>query len=222
MADARPTRLSPADTQTWLREQLATGPYRLWPDPTRHLVTATGPSGETVMSLRPPLPWPPMPSEAAALPVYLDTLPPTLPVHLLLLVQVGACAMGVFEDETPLTHKAFKKYMKRHKQGRSQLDFAKSRGKSRAGSRVRLANAVRFFEEINTRLTEWEATYAPARLIYSCAAPLWGALFQAKVSPPFDRKDPRLVKVPRDVHIPDYEELLRIQRYGRYGYLLEM
>ena len=212
-------RLTPAEVQAWLRTQLDAGTYRWWTDPERHLITGTGPAGETLLSLRPPLPWPPLPAETAGLPAYLSALPETLPVHLIVLIQVGACAMGVFEGEEVLAHKAFKKYMKRHKQGRSQLDFAKSRGKSRAGSRIRLANAVRFFEEINERLTQWEAAYAPQRLLYSCAAPLWGALFQSRVSPPFDRKDLRLVKIPRDVRVPDHEELLRIQRFGRYGYL---
>jgi len=211
--------MSPAACRVWLEQQLQAPSGHLWPEPDRHRVVLAGDQGETLSTLRLPLPWPPLPSDRQGLPAYLTQLPAELPVHLVLLIQVGACAMGVFEGEEILVHKAFKKYMKRHKQGRSQLDFANTRGKSRAGSRVRLANAVRFFEEINSRLREWEATHAPQRLIYSCAAPLWGALFQSRVSPPFDRKDPRLVKVPRDVRIPDHEELVRVQRFIRFGYL---
>ena len=109
--------------------------------------------------------------------------------------------------------------MKRHKRGKSQISYLKTRGKSKAGSRIRLANTVRFFEEINERLTTYEEEYEPERMIYSCTAQLWGLLFQSKVPPPFEKKDPRLIKVPKDVNIPTYEELLNVNEFIQKGLL---
>ncbi|MEO1451203.1 MAG: hypothetical protein AAFV07_16855 [Bacteroidota bacterium] len=45
--------------------------------------------------------------------------------------------------------------MKRHKRGKAQISYLNTRGKSKAGSRIRLANTVAFFEEINERLQDW-------------------------------------------------------------------
>lgn len=135
------------------------------------------------------------------------------------LVQAGAAALGYFEEGEAVHHKAIKKYMKRHSQGKSQINYLKTRGKSKAGSRVRLANTVTFFEEINERLTEWEEDYSPRKIMYSCTATLWGLLFQSKVPPPFTKKDNRLIKIPRDVQIPTYEELLHINHLSVAGWL---
>ena len=110
--------------------------------------------------------------------------------------------------------------MKRQKRGKAQISYLNTRGKSKAGSRIRLANTVRFFEEINERLTEWEEDLEPQRILYSCTPQLWGLLFGSQVPPPFEKKDPRLIKVPTDVHVPDHAEMMRINEFVLQGRLL--
>lgn len=217
-----PTPYSLADTYTLL-QRLSGG----WEggfvqlDEKKHRLLGLDEAGETAFSLRLPLAWPAIPVERPELATYLAQVPEALPVHLLLLIQVGAAAIGCFDEEDVLAHKAIKKYMKRHSRGRAQIHYLNTRGKSKAGSRIRLANTERFVEEINERLAEWEEEYDPARILYSCSPQLWGLLFQADPPPPFDKKDPRLVKVPLDVNLPSYEELLRVQRLSRVGWLTQ-
>ncbi|MEZ4777081.1 MAG: hypothetical protein R3D00_28150 [Bacteroidia bacterium] len=169
--------------------------------------------------MRLPLPFPAISDRDIPLSQYLQSIPEEIPAYMIALVQAGAAALGYFEEGEAVQHKAIKKYMKRHSQGKSQINYLKTRGKSKAGSRVRLANTVTFFEEINERLTEWEEDYAPQKILYSCTATLWGLLFQSKVPPPFEKKDHRLIKIPRDVQIPTFEELLRINRLSVAGWL---
>ncbi|MEM7036019.1 MAG: hypothetical protein AAF570_03495, partial [Bacteroidota bacterium] len=69
----------------------------------------------------------------------------TPPPYLMILMQAGHAALGYFEEGEVVHHKVVKKYMVRRKQGKSQVGYLGTRGKSKAGSRVRLANAVRFF-----------------------------------------------------------------------------
>lgn len=190
----------------WLEDPEA----RCEPDPERHVVRLLSPDLQLRAELRLPLPLGPLPAAAAALPAYLGSMPDTPQPYLMALVQLGAAAMGYFEDGEPLAHKAFKKYMKRHKQGRAQINYLKTRGKSKAGSRVRLANTIDFFEEVNERLTAWETQYHPPRILYSCTAQVWGLMFQSNVPPPFEKKDPRLIKIPLDVDVPTFEELLNV------------
>src|SRR5687767_1115631 len=59
--------------------------------------------------------------------------------YVILLVQSGSCAVGYFENGINLDHKVFRAYMVRKKRGVSQIKHLKTKGKSRAGSRVRLA-----------------------------------------------------------------------------------
>ncbi|HYG37499.1 MAG TPA: hypothetical protein VD908_02720, partial [Cytophagales bacterium] len=79
--------------------------------------------------------------------------------YIILLVQSGSCAMGYFEDGVNLDHKVFRSYMVRKKQGTSQIKYLKTKGKSRAGSRVRLGETMEFFENINERLQEYFDDY---------------------------------------------------------------
>ena len=175
--------------------------------------------GEEQWELRLPLPMPQL-GEEEELDEYVNRIPEFPPAYLLLLMQMGAASLGYFEEGEVVVHKAFKKYMKRHKRGKAQISYLNTRGKSKAGSRIRLANTVRFAEEINERLTEWEDWYEPERIIYSCSAQLWGLLFQSKVPPPFEKKDLRLIKVPMDVKIPTHEELLRVNEFVLKGRLI--
>ncbi|MEO0582075.1 MAG: hypothetical protein AAF135_07635 [Bacteroidota bacterium] len=184
----------------------------------KHAIISTDEKGASIFEFRLPLPMPAI-LEEEELEDYIDRLEEDIPPYTMMLMQMGAAALGYFEDGEPYQHKAFKKYMKRHGQGKAQISYLNTRGKSKAGSRIRLANTIRFFEEVNERMTDWEEMYEPERILYSCTPQLWGLLFQSKVSPPFEKKDHRLIKIPLHVHIPDFEELQRINKQCLKGSL---
>lgn len=157
------------------------------------------------------------------------TLPPPLPlgeqkekpVHfVVLLVQSGSAALGYFKGREILDHKVIRAYMVRKKQGKSQIKYLKTKGKSRAGSRVRLAGTVEFFEDINQRLQRYFADDAIDRIAISCSKTLIPYLFSAKVAPPFSKKDERLYKIPRHVHTPTFEVLLDVHKFLSSGELI--
>ncbi len=169
--------------------------------------------------LKLPLPMPFISAEERNLSAYFNGLSPDIPPYIIMLVQVGAASLGYYEGGEVFQHKAFKKYMKRHKRGKAQISYLNTRGKSKAGSRIRLANTVRFFEEINERLTDYEELYDAERILYSITPQLWGLMFASKVPVPFEKKDPRLIKIPRDVKTPDFEEMERLNEIFRDGFL---
>jgi hypothetical protein len=133
--------------------------------------------------------------------------------YLMLLVQSGSASVGVFKGEDCLAHKVFSAYMVRKKQGTSQIKHLKTKGKSRAGSRVRLASTLEFFEEINLRLQSHFATFEFERIAMSCSKILIPYLYGAKESTPFDKKDGRIYKIPKHLHQPNFEVMLGMQKY---------
>ncbi len=121
-------------------------------------------------------------------------------VALYITIESGNAAICVMEGKENIYHTTFSAYMTRKKQGFSQIKYLKKKGKSKAGSRVRLAKTVTFFENINETLTEVLEIYDVDRIGLSCSATLIPFLFQSKVPCPFEKKDPRLYKIP--LHIP--------------------
>jgi len=141
--------------------------------------------------------------------------------YTVILIQAGAGALGCFEQASVKKHKALTRYMVRKKRGKSQLTYLQQKGKSRAGSRIRLRESVEFFEEINRRLALWQDDLqGSADIFYSCPVRLLNELFSSKIAPPFDRQDPRLKKIPFDVRPPNHKELLRINYLLTSGCLL--
>ena len=100
---------------------------------------------------------------------YIREKPPSV----IMLIQAGHAALGYYQGDKLKQHKVIRKYMVRKKQGKAQLKYLKTKGKSRAGSRIRLANSVLFFEEINQYLNDW-LTRESETIIYSCGPMLWG------------------------------------------------
>lgn len=128
------------------------------------------------------------------------------PPYLILLIQAGKAALGHVEEGEILNHKVIHRYMIRGN-GKAQYNHLKSKGKSKAGSRVRLGQSEDFCEEINQKLLEWEVDESIEYIFYSCSIPLWNMLFEAETLPPFDKKDERLRKIPKDIPVPSYETL---------------
>ena len=147
---------------------------------------------------------------------YLAGLRDELGLELVLLLQAGSAALGVWRDDELIAHKVIKKYVVRGR-GRAQPAYLKTRGKSRYGSRLRLRNARALLVEVNQKLGEWARDWGPLeRIFYSCPVRTWPELLRAKPPPPFGVGDP-LVKIPVDVHVPDFEELLRVRRILTHG-----
>lgn len=133
----------------------------------------------------------------------------------IILVQAGYGAVGRCAGGQLLDHKLIRKYMVRKKQGKAQITYLHSKGKSRAGSRIRLAQTVQFFEEINQQVNAWLRNDEPDRLLIHCPPRLWGLLFQSKIKPEFEKKDNRIIKIPTDVKIPDKKELIRVNEMAQ-------
>ncbi len=119
---------------------------------------------------------------------------------LYLSIESGNAAICVMEGKHNVYHTTFSSYMTRKKQGFSQVKYLNKKGKSRAGSRVRLASTIDFFENINTTLEELFEEYEVERIGLHCSTSLIPYLHQSKVTCPFDKKDERLYKIP--VHLP--------------------
>lgn len=170
------------------------------------------------LDLRVPLLWP-LAVAGEDVEHWLERLPPGVGTHVLVLVQAGATALGYWDDEELLAHKAFKRYVVRGN-GRAQPTHLKTRGKSRYGSRLRLQNFRRQLQELNERLHQWwEEFGCPQQVFVACPKRIWPELWKVDPAPPFAPKctEPRLRKIPLDVHVPTHEELLRVQRFLSRG-----
>ncbi len=140
--------------------------------------------------------------------------------YLMLLVQTGSSAIGVFEGDECLEHKVLSAYMVRKKQGKSQIKHLKTKGKSRAGSRVRLAKTLEFFEHINERVTKHFDENEFDRIAFSCSKILMPFLYRSKIPTPFEKKDPKIYRIPKHLHQPNFEVMLGMQRFLNMGELI--
>lgn len=187
--------------------QRVAGERRIVLGPKRRSFVEQDAEGNVVYEFVPPLV---QPISASCVEEYLATLRGPGP-EFALLIRAGAAAMGIWKDGELRAHKVITKYMVRKKQGKAQLTYLKQKGKSRAGSRLRLRESKEFFEEINGKLREWrEDVSACDLLFYSCPVRLWSEFFAAKTESPFLRDDRRLVKIPIHVNTPNFKELRHI------------
>ncbi|MCP4713544.1 MAG: hypothetical protein GY868_00385 [Deltaproteobacteria bacterium] len=213
-----PKRLSYSESLEFLQELTQRTDISLLTD--NRGIHARDAAGLTVATLRLP-PAFPLPAADMSITKYLENVPSEPPACIILLIQAGAASLGCCESGSIIAHKTLTKYMVRKKQGKAQLTYLRTKGKSRAGSRMRLQAGNEFFHEINRKLAEWNAAVAAARHIFiSCPVRLTNELFAAKLPPPFDRHDHRSRRVPFDVHIPSYKELKRIHYLLHAGYVL--
>lgn len=125
----------------------------------------------------------------------------------LVLIKAGQAVTGYFHRGELLDHRVFRAYMVRQKQGKSQIKHLKTKGKSRAGSRIRLAETEHFFEEINERLNSYSNQYPIDFWGISCAKTMWPYYFSSAVSPPFSPKEESLIELPVHIDQASFEEL---------------
>ncbi len=130
----------------------------------------------------------------------------------LVMIRAGIACTGYFHNGHLIDHKVFRAYMVRQKQGKSQIKYLKTKGKSRAGSRVRLGESELFFEEINERLSSYASKYPIDHWGISCSKTLWPYFFGSATPPPFEKKDERLLSIPFHVQHPDFETLQEVHR----------
>lgn len=167
------------------------------------------------------LPWVCPPARTKeSLSEYADRLDLLPPPYYLILLQAGHSALGYYEGGEAVFHKVIKKYMVRRKQGKAQIGHLQSKGKSKAGSRIRLANGISFFEDINAKLEEWAMEDVVERILLSCPVRMQPLLFSSRVKPPFDKLDSRIRKIPMDVNRPGQDELARVNRFALLGKLI--
>ncbi|UII19433.1 hypothetical protein [Fulvivirga ligni] len=121
-------------------------------------------------------------------------------VVIYLSIESGNAAICVMEGKENIYHTTFGAYMTRKKQGFSQIKYLNKKGKSRAGSRVRLNATTMFFENINATLTELFEDHDFDRIALNCNNTLIPYLYNSKEPCPFDKKDEKLYKIP--LHIP--------------------
>lgn len=141
------------------------------------------------------------------------------PSYLIILIQAGNAALAYYEEGELQNHKVIRRYMVRKKQGKNQLKHLESKGKSRLGSRIRLAETIEFFEEINQKITDWEAIEQVDYIFYHSSILLWNKVFESKVPTTFDKEDERLHKIPLDIQTPTFEEILQVQDFLTLGKL---
>jgi hypothetical protein len=174
---------------------------------------------EKIFELKLPLPFPKI-SNDEEIENYLNQITYPIQSYLIILIQSGYCALGFFKDNEIARHVALRTYMTRKKQGKNQLTYLNSGKKSgTSGGQLRYQNAIHFFEEINKKLNEWNEINSAEKILYSCPIKMLQHLFQSKVKCPFDKKDSRLHKIPFDVNVPNFEEMMRINKLISLGYL---
>lgn len=149
---------------------------------------------------------------------YVNALAQLPPEYLILLIQAGQAALGHVEDGEIVNHKVIRKYMVRAKQGKAQHKHLQAKGKSRLGSRIRLQQTEQFFEEINQKLIDWELDRIEKIYVQS-SIPLWNKMFESKIPPPFEKRDSRIRKIPKDLPTPNFEVLREVQSFLGRGEL---
>ncbi len=152
------------------------------------------------------LPWNVDPNDLGLLSVKDD-------FHLaLVMIRAGIAVTGYFHNGEMLDHKVFRAYMVRQKQGKSQIKYLKTKGKSRAGSRLRLGESEQFFEEINARLQRYDVDYPITTWGISCGMTLFPYFFASETPPPFHKKQDNLISIPFHVQQADFETLQAIHK----------
>lgn len=134
-------------------------------------------------------------------------LEPAEDIHFCLtLIRAGQAAAGYFHQGKLLDHKVFRAYMVRQKQGKSQFKYLKTKGKSRAASRIRLVETSHFFKEIHQRLQIYNSQYPLNFWGLGCAKTMWPLLFDQRETPLLESKTLRLIELPYPFKKASFEE----------------
>jgi hypothetical protein len=189
--------------------------HTLTPSPDGRRIVAYGDAGRPALEIQPP-PLLPIPPGTWDLEAYREAARRPEGRVLLLLLQAGACALGLWEDGVLVRHKVIRRYVVRGT-GRAQTTYLKTRGKSRYGSRLRLRNASLLLCESAAKMRAWWEENGPfGRVFASCPVRLWPELFGADPPPPFPQRG-FAERVPLAVRVPCFEELRRVRWHLSHG-----
>jgi hypothetical protein len=131
---------------------------------------------------------------------------------LIIIIHSGEAALAYSEEDQIVEHKTVKAYMVRQKQGKSQIKHLKTKGKSKAGSRVRLAGADHFFEEINEKIAEWDEYFEIDKIAITVNKTLQPYFFN-RPDAALRKNDDRLFKIPKHIQEANFENLAHIHNY---------
>ncbi len=126
-----------------------------------------------------------------------------------ILIQAGEAVLGVVSNNELEKYKLIRKYMVRKKQGKMQLKHLNTKGKSKAGSRIRLAQSVVFFEEINELLKSWTIENPFDLIVYGISQTLLPFWKSSNEPIPFTLNDVNVRKVNWSVATPRQIELVK-------------
>ena len=221
MSDTQPLEqllLSWTDSQRMLNRLQIDGGHHLLAEAKRGCWVLQDVEGQKVWEFRPPLTFPAIVAREN-LKEYLPRIPEQPGNYFLLLIQAGQAGLAFCCEGEIVDQKIFRAYMVRKKQGKSQLKHLKTKGKSRAGSRSRLAQTEKFLKEIAAWTSERYRKENVSDIFYSCQPLLWGMLFQEKHRFPFEKNNPLIRKIPLDIDLPDTEEIERANKAAQLGRL---
>ncbi|PAV74263.1 hypothetical protein WR25_24539 [Diploscapter pachys] len=134
----------------------------------------------------------------------------------ILLLNGGHFAGGVFENDRLMERKTFHRYVARAKQGTVQSQHDKAAGKAHsAGANLRRYNEQQLSFDIRRLLTEWNSALISTPLIFIRCASYQMKLFQGEDSP-IEKRDKRIRNIPFESRRPTVDEVKRIwERLGR-------
>ena len=127
---------------------------------------------------------------------------------LIVIIKSGEAVLGLVDEGELVLHKVFRGYLVRKKQGKSQLKHLKTKGKSRAGSRVRLSSTFDFLEQICQKIEEVYFDLEPERIVFHCSELLRPHFFERNKC--FGNNDPRLFSLGFNVEKPSYDFLEQV------------
>jgi len=163
-------------------------------------------TNQTLFSIRPPLNFP-RPTQDLNEWVHLDIIEE----YVVVLARSGIASIGLFKEDQFSYHKVFRSYLNRKKQGKSQLTYLKTKGKSRAGSRVRLENAKTFFADINQYINKINPINR-IPIFYFIPVPLLSFWRQSPTPPPKALMLHESKKIPLNVKTPGFDEMNRVNK----------
>lgn len=203
--------LSPSQLQEWLQELPQSGlEYEVacggiwWSDP-----RADQPARQW---LRAPLMY--LQDEELAYPQILQRRLQSPEPALIILMQAGMAALALVRGEQVLGSRIVRRYMVRKSQGKAQYSYLQQRGKSRLGSRIRLQQTKKFFQDVNSQLHDWlRREPSIERIFLSCGPRLKGLWYGEAQKPPIDKKDPRWQRIPLSLGDANQDELQRVHQF---------
>ncbi|MCB0738876.1 MAG: hypothetical protein KDC92_15310, partial [Bacteroidetes bacterium] len=108
-----------------------------WANPKKHSFEILDAQGEKAGILHLPVTYGSL-TEDMKVADFLGTIPDFTENNLLVLMQAGEAVLGMVQNREMVAQKRIRKYMVRKKQGKAQITHLNQKGKSRAGSRIRL------------------------------------------------------------------------------------